>query len=84
MIIGDFNVQNSMWDKHCKSSSILGVVLEYIILRHSLYVATNTGHTCNISSQDVSKFTYLTLDKYISDEKCIKATSYIASINSLV
>ena len=22
---------------------------------------------CNISSQDVSKFTYLTLDKYISD-----------------
>ena len=22
---------------------------------------------CNISSQDVSKFTYITLDKYISD-----------------
>ena len=84
MIIGDFNVQNSMWDKHCKSSSKLGVVLEYIILRHSLYVATNTGHTCNISSQDVSKFTYLTLDKYISDEKYVKATSYIVSINSLV
>ena len=39
---------------------------------------------CNISSQDVSKFTYLTLDKYISYEKCIKATSYIASTNSLV
>ena len=39
---------------------------------------------CNISSQDVSKFTYLTLDKYISDEKCIKATPYIVSINSLV
>ena len=32
---------------------------------------------CNISSQDVSKFTYLTVDKYILDEKCIKATSYI-------
>ena len=39
---------------------------------------------CNISSQDVSKFTYLTLNKYISDEKCTKATSYIVSINSLV
>ena len=39
---------------------------------------------CNISSQDVGKFTYLTLDKYILDEKCIKATSYIISINSLV
>ena len=38
---------------------------------------------CNISSQDVSKFTYLTLGKYISDEKCIKATYYIVSINSL-
>ena len=40
--------------------------------------------SCNISSQDVSKFTYLALDKYILDEKCIKATSYIVSINSLV
>ena len=39
---------------------------------------------CNISSQDVNKSTYLTLDKYTSDEKCIKATSYIVSINSLV
>ena len=39
---------------------------------------------CNISSQDVSKSTYLTLDKHTSDEKCIKATSYIVSINSLV
>ena len=37
----------------------------------------------NISSQDVSKSTYLTLE-YISDEKCIKATSYIVSINPLV
>ena len=44
----------------------------------------NHIHDCTTSSQDVSKFTYLTLDKYISDEKCIKATSYIASINSLV
>ena len=39
---------------------------------------------CNISSQDVSKSTYLTLDKHTSDEKCIKATSYIVSLNSLV
>ena len=38
----------------------------------------------NISSQDVSKFTYLTLDKYISDNKCIKVTSYIVSTNCLV
>ena len=38
----------------------------------------------NISSQDVSKFTYLTLDKYISDKKCIKVTSYIVSTNCLV
>ena len=44
---------------------------------HSLLVP------CIISSQDLSKFTYLTLDKYISDEKCVKVTSYIASINSL-
>ena len=43
-----------------------------------------TDNSCNISSQNVSKFTYLTFDKYISDEKCIKATSYIASINSLM
>ena len=39
---------------------------------------------CDISSQDVSKFTYLTLGKYISDEKCIKVTSYLVSINPLV
>ena len=39
------------------------------------------GRASNISSQDMSKYTNLTLDKYISDEKCIKATCYIVSIN---
>ena len=42
MIIGDINVQNSMWDKHCKSSCKL--VLEHTILRHAFYVDTNTSH----------------------------------------
>ena len=42
MIIGDINVQNSMWDKHCKNSCKL--VLEDTILRHAFYVDTNISH----------------------------------------
>ena len=42
MIIGDINVQNSMWDKHCKNSCKL--VLEDTILRHAFYVDTNMPH----------------------------------------
>ena len=42
MIIGDINVQNSMWDKHCKNSCKL--VLEDTILRRAFYVDTNISH----------------------------------------
>ena len=49
MIIEDFNAQNSLWDKHCKSSSKLGVVLEDNILRHGLYGMTLTRGIKNIS-----------------------------------
>ena len=42
MIIGDINVQNSIWDKHCKNSCKL--VLEDTILRHAFYVDTSTSH----------------------------------------
>ena len=42
MIIGDINVQNSMWDKHFKNSCKL--VLEDTMLRHAFYIDTNTSH----------------------------------------
>ena len=42
MIKGDINVQNSMWDKHCKNSCKL--VLEDTILRHA-FMLTPARHT---------------------------------------
>ena len=38
-----------------------------------------TDNSCNISGQNVSKFTYLTLDKYIWDEKCVNAQNILYS-----
>ena len=38
-----------------------------------------TDNSCDISSQNVSKFTYLTLDKYIWDEKCVNAQNILYS-----
>ena len=70
MIIEDFNARNSVWDKHCKSSSKLGVVLEYVIPRHDLYVATNTDHTYHhLSSYEKSgkNKIYLTLTRGIKN-----------------
>ena len=70
MIIEDFNARNSVWDKHCKSSSKLRVVLEDVILRHDLYVATNTDHTYHHSlsyEKSGKNKIYLTLTRGIKN-----------------
>ena len=46
MIKGDINVQNSMWDKHCKNSCKL--VLEDTILRHA-FMLTPARHTSPVT-----------------------------------
>ena len=68
IIIGDVNVQNSVWDKHCKNSCKL--VLENTILRHALYVDTNTDHTYHQSSSWEELFTSCGLNQDASDSQC--------------
>ena len=66
------------------SNSIIWFLLDLKPSWQKKLLSQFEGNPCNISSQDVSKFTYLPLMNIFQNEKCIKATSYIVSINSLV
>ena len=70
MIVGDFNARDSMWDKHCKSSSKSGIFLKDIILRHGLHSATNTDHIYHHSpscKKSEKSTIYLTLTRGIKN-----------------
>ena len=45
IILGDFNAQNTLWDKHTNQRNKMGIALEELIQRHSFYVATDLHHT---------------------------------------
>ena len=45
ILLGDFNARNTVWDKHAKQNTKLGAILDSIIQRHSLYIATDVDHT---------------------------------------
>ena len=41
IILGSFNAQNTLWGKHINQYNKMGIILEELIQRHSLYVATD-------------------------------------------
>ena len=43
--IGDFSSRNKIWDGNANNNSRMGLILEDIINRHGLYIATNTDFT---------------------------------------
>ena len=51
------------------SNSIIWFLLDLKPSWQKKLLSQFEGNPCNISSQDVSKFTYLTLDEYISEWK---------------
>ena len=54
ILLGDFNVRNTVWDNHVKQNTKLGAVLEDIIQQHSLYIATDIDHTYQSTSCEQS------------------------------
>ena len=47
LLVGDFNCRNTLWDKHIKRNTKMGKLLEDIINRHNLFIATDTDFTIN-------------------------------------
>ena len=45
LLIGDFNCRNTLWDKHIKRNTKMGKLLEDIINRHNLFIATDADST---------------------------------------
>ena len=41
LLVGDFNCRNALWDKHIKRNTKISKLLEDIINRHNLFVATD-------------------------------------------
>ena len=50
ILLGDFNARDTVWDKHAKQNIKLGTILEDLIHRHSLYIATDIDHTYQSTS----------------------------------
>ena len=70
IILGDFNARNTLWDIHCNKNNKMGTVLEDLIQRHGLYLATNVDHSYQqtVQSQYTGKSTIdLTLSRGISN-----------------
>ena len=45
IILGDFNAWNTFWDNHINQNNKMGTVLDELIQKHGLYVATDLDHT---------------------------------------
>ena len=45
LLAGDFNCRNTLWDKHIKRNTKMGTLLEDIINRHNLFIATDADFT---------------------------------------
>ena len=45
LLTGDFNCTNTLWDKHIKRNTKMGKLLEDIINRHNLFIATDADST---------------------------------------
>ena len=49
IILGDFNVRNTLWDKHINQNNKMGIAREELIKRHGFYVAADLDHTYQYS-----------------------------------
>ena len=65
LLVGDFNSKNTLWDKNAKTNNKMGQVLEDIINRHGLYIATDLDFTYQQSVQ-VSNSGKSTIDLTLS------------------
>ena len=70
ILLGDFNSRNKVWDKNSKRNTKMGNILEEIINRHSLFIATDVDNTYHHSDKidDAGKSTIdLTLVRGLPD-----------------
>ena len=65
LLVGGFNSKNTLWDKNAKTNNKMGQVLEDIINRHGLYIATDLDFTYQQSVQ-VSNSGKSTIDLTLS------------------
>ena len=61
LLVGDFNCRNALWDKHIKRNTKMGKLLEDIINRHNLFIATDADFTHH-QSASINKSGKSTID----------------------
>ena len=61
LLVGDFNCRNTLWDKHIKRNTKMGKLLEDIINRHNLFIATDADFTYQ-QSASINKSGKSTID----------------------